>query len=271
MNWPNLWNYEPWNEFDIGILPGRQWSERWKRCSGFSYAHPHYGVYELGYPKGDYVGREELNCKGEELRNSLNLKYKYSILYAPSWENDGKEDDFIRAACGMKVNLLIKQAVFTGYPDIIQNVSQMRKLHEGKYDNVYYIEPEENILTALTICDLVVSDESSVMTEALLFGKPSIAVTDWLIPDQVPARYSATPFDYVYKCKKLELRETIAQIMDRIQKGEEEKRTGEVFSNIGNSSSDIMDLIEYYAGMKNKCTCLDKEVLPVHMLHGLWD
>ena len=50
----------------------------------------------------------------------------------------------------------------------------MRALHEGKYDNVYYIEPEESIMTALAMCDYVVSDESSVMAEALMFWKNKV-------------------------------------------------------------------------------------------------
>lgn len=271
-DWPNLWNYEPWDTFDIGILPGRQWSERWKRCSGFRYAHPRLGVYELGYPKGDYARSEELAKHVNELRETLNLKYGYSVLYAPSWEYAGKEDDFVNALQGMDVNLLVKQIKWpVTYRNIINNIEEMRKLHEGRYDHLYYIEPQENILSALAICDLVVSDESSVMTEALLFGKPSISVSDWLIPDQEPARFSIVPFDYVYKCKKADLGEKVREVMERIQNGTEEKRTDDVFSNIGMASSDIMDLIGYYIGAQEKCHCLDKEVRPIHMLHGLWD
>ena len=52
------------------------------------------------------------------------------------------------------------------------------------------------------MCDLVVSDESSVMAEGLMFGKMSIAVTDWLIPDTTPSRFAEVPMDYVIKCKK---------------------------------------------------------------------
>ena len=130
------------------------------------------------------------------------MKYDFSILYAPSWENDGKEDDFITALASLNVNLLIKQAHWSDrYSHIIENIRQMRALHEGKYDNVYYIEPEESIMTALAMCDLVVSDESSVMAEGLMFGKMSIAVTDWLIPDTTPSRFAEVPMDYVIKCQ----------------------------------------------------------------------
>ena len=270
-DWPNLWNYEQWESFDIGILPGNDWAKRWQRCSGFYYAYPKLGVYELGYPKGDRIHTAEFKQQVQKFRENLGLKYQYSILYAPSWENNGKEDDFVRAVQGLEVNLLIKQAHWNeSYLNIIKNIQEMRRMHEGKYENLYYIEPEEDIFTALATCDLVVSDESSVMTEALLFGKPSIAVMDWIIPEEIP-RCAEVPYDYVYKCKKAELGDYAAEILDRIKAGEKIDKADDIFSNIGKCASDIMDLIEYYTGEREKCGCLDKEVYPNYMLHGLWD
>ncbi len=271
VKWPNLWNDEPWNSFDVGILPGQNWSKRWKRCSGFYYAHPRLGVYELGYPKGDRINGKEFQQYVQEFQTKMGLKYQYSVLYAPSWENDGKEDEFIKALQRLEINLLIKHAAWNECDsDILENIKEMRQMHEGKYDNVYYIEPEEDIFTALGICDLVVSDESSVMTEALLFGKPSIAVTDWTIPRE-GNRYAKVSVEYVYKCNKMQLGECVEKLIDRIKAGEKVDRADEVFSNVGKSVSDIMDLIEYYTGEKEECSCLDKEIYPVHMLHGLWD
>ena len=67
------------------------------------------------------------------IKEKLNLKYDISILYAPSWENDGKEDDFIKALSSLNVNLLIKQADWSEvYSNITENIRQMRELHEGK-------------------------------------------------------------------------------------------------------------------------------------------
>ena len=88
----------------------------------------------------------------------------------------------------------------------------MRTMHENKYDNVYYIETKENIMAALKLCDVVVSDESSVMIEALMFRKPSIAVIDWLIPDTIPSRRAIMPVDCVIKCKRVELREYVEKL-----------------------------------------------------------
>ena len=149
------------------------------------------------------------------LKEKFNLKYDFSVLYAPSWEYAGKEDDFIKAVAPLKVNMLIKQCHWSeDYREIIDNIEEMRALHESKYDNLYYIEPEESIMTALEMCDMVVSDESSVMSEAVMFDKPSIAVTDWLIPDTQPARFSCVPMDYVLKCKSTELREQVNNFLN---------------------------------------------------------
>lgn len=247
LSWPNFWEVERWNNFDLGILPGKTWAERWKQCSCFYYTHPRQGVFTLGYPKSDQIHSDELQARAEKLRQKLNLKYDYTILYAPSWENDGKEDDFIQALASLKVNLIIKQGNWKLHPEIQENIDKMRKLHEYKYDNVYYIAPEESIMTAIALCDLLVSDESNVMTDAILLNKPSIAITDWLIPDETPGRPTCIPIDYVIKCRKSELRQTAEAVMthtlpyeDYIQKG------WDTFSNVGNCCREIIDAIEYF-------------------------
>lgn len=246
-SWPNLWEVERWNNFDIGILPGKSWSDRWSECSCFYYTHPRCGVYELGYPKSDAIYGNESRERAAKLRHELGLKYDYTILYAPSWENDGKEDDFVQALSSLPVNLIIKQACWHFLPEIQANVEQMRLLHEHHYDNVYYIEQEESIMTAIALCDLLVSEESSVMAEAILLDKPSIAVTDWLIPDKTPSRLASVPMDYVIKCRKAELRKTVEEVIShKISCEDYIKRGWRTFSNVGNCCKDIVDAIEYF-------------------------
>lgn len=245
--WPNFWEVERWNHFDIGILPGKSWAKRWEACNCFYYAHPRQGVYTLGYPKSDQISGEELSAQADMLRSELGLKYDYTILYAPSWENDGKEDDFIQALSSLEVNLIIKQDYSQFYPDIQKNIDIMRALHEHKYDNVHYLAPESGIMTAIALSDLLVSDESNVMIEAILLHKPSIAVTDWLIPDENPSRPAFFPIDFVIKCRKAELRKTVESVMAHTLPYEEFIQKGlDTFSNIGNSCREIMDAIEYF-------------------------
>ncbi len=273
--WPNLWDLERWNKFDLGIVPGQFWADLWSKCACQYYTNPRCGTYQLGYPKSDLTASSALLERANELKEQLHLKYDFSILYAPSWENDGKEDDFVKALSSLPVNLLIKQAHWNEkYSHIIQNIKEMRSLHEGKYDNVYYIEPEESIMTALKICNLVVSDESSVMAEALMFDVTSIAVTDWLVPDTTPSRYASVPMNYVIKCKKSELRETVEKYIASPDAYQTVLENGMlIFSNAGQCCSDIMDAIEYFTASNPDVSkaFLDKRVISRYSICSLWN
>lgn len=271
--WPNIWEIEHWDKFDIGIVPGKFWANLWTDCAFLPYANPRCGVFEFGYPKGDLINSNLLKESSNSLRNHLKLKYNISILYAPSWENNEKEDDFVRALASLPVNLLIKQAHWPkSYQPIIDNISQMRKLHEGNYENVYYIEPEESIMTALELCDLVVSDESSVMTEALLFNKPSIAITDWLIPDTTPSRFASVPMDYVIKIKKVELREYVEKFLTHSDEYETILTRGKsFFSNQGLCCKNIIDAIQFYTEGSGNKEFLSKKLSSKYNPCSMWD
>ncbi|MCI8494309.1 MAG: hypothetical protein HFI74_01310 [Lachnospiraceae bacterium] len=270
--WPNLWELERWNIYDLGILPGLNWKDRWERCAFQYYVNPRCGAYMFGYPKSSEIFSEELQNRVSELEKNMIMEYDISVLYAPSWENDEKEDDFVRALASLPINLLIKQASWPqGYEPIVQNIADMRKMHEGNYKNLHYLEPEESILTALKMCDLVVSDESSVMMEALMFGKPSIAVTDWLIPDTVPSRFACIPFENVYKCKKVELRETVERLMAAgLENDRMVKNTEEIFANRENVKKDILDAIEYFTTGKGNKEFMKWKMAGRYMPANMW-
>jgi hypothetical protein len=271
--WPNIWTGEPWDRYDIGVVPGRQWADRWAECASAMYVKPRYGVYAMGYPKGDTVFSDEIIKKATEIKKRL--KYDFTVLYAPSWENDGKEDDFVKALVDLPINLIIKQAAASPHPAFQffrENVAEMRLLHENKYDNLTYIEPEENILVALCVCDMVVSDESSVMTEAVLYGKPSLAITDWLIPDEKPHRYSSVPFDYVIKGTKETMREIVKELFTDKDMYKQACQLGKgFFANQGHASEYIVRLIDAFIENKKIDTeLLAQKVLPKYELIDLW-
>lgn len=271
--WSNLWEAERWCRFDIGIVPGKSWAQRWEQCACIPYVNPRFGTYELGYPKSDTINDKALKNRAQMLKEKFNLKYDFSVLYAPSWEYAGKEDDFIKAVAPLKVNMLIKQCHWSeDYREIIDNIEEMRALHESKYDNLYYIEPEESIMTALEMCDMVVSDESSVMSEAVMFDKPSIAVTDWLIPDTQPARFSCVPMDYVLKCKKAELREQVNNFLNHTAKYDDILNRGRLtFSNQGHVCKDILDAIEYYTQNGTTDNFLAKKLKSNYRFIDMWN
>lgn len=250
LNWPNLWRAESWNDFDVGILPGETWSRRWQDSSSHPYSRPRLGVFALGWPKSDGIFSEDsesLSREAESLRESLNLPHQHSILYAPAWENDCKQNEFVQALIDLPVNLLLKQFPWTDqWPDMVSNVAEMNALHRGIAPNVCVIEPTVSIMTVLEICDVMVSEESSCLLEALLKCRPAVSVSDWMIPDTFPPRLPAAPFDFLIRTPKSGLRKTISTILEDLDASRKSAAAHRDlnFANLGHSAGRIMDLIE---------------------------
>jgi len=245
--WPDIWDGEPWDQFDIGILPGKDWTRRWLSVCDKVHARPRSGVYELGWPKADVLKTNASSA--QNLREELKLQHPLSILYAPSWENHGKQDEFVQALKELPVNLLLKQAPWSdAYGEIQNNIHEMNVLHRDYKSNVHVIDPDVNIFDCLAISDVIVSDESSVLIEALLLNVPSVAVTDWLIPDCNPPRYSEVPFDFVNKTLLRDLKKTVEQIVGDLTFYQQQVSGRQVqnFSYLGESAIKIMDLIDYH-------------------------
>jgi GT2 family glycosyltransferase/tetratricopeptide (TPR) repeat protein/SAM-dependent methyltransferase len=247
--WPDFWRYEPWNRFDIGVLPGPAWRKRWQACAGQPEARPRMGVYELGWPKADVIFRdpEAFQRTVAGLRADLHLGPRRSVLYAPSWENDGKQDDLVRSLRELPVNLLLKQAPWPeAYPQILENIRRMNELHRGCAENVHVLDPHLGIMPCLGLADLLVTEESSVMVEALLLGIPVVAVTDWLIPDRNPPRPAMIPFDFPIKTTRAELRRTVAGLLANFDQARIDmvRLRDEQFACLGESAPRIMDVID---------------------------
>lgn len=271
--WPNLWKNENWDQFDIGILPGEEWRKRWALCASSKYARPGIGTFELGYPKGDMAFSQEILEKAKVVKDKF--IHEFTVLYAPSWENDHKEDDFVSALKDLPINLLVKQvplASSSRFDFVRDNIREMRELHDNKYENLYYIEPDENIMIALAAADIVVSDESSVMFEAAMYGIPSIAITDWLIPDRSPSRYACVPMENVVKCTKSELKQMIFEMIEDQEKYEQACELGKkFFTNKGNCCNDIIDLLDAVIEHKEiPSRIAEKRVVPQYEPIELW-
>lgn len=247
-NWPDLWFREPWNKYDIGILPSEIWSNNWSEVSDRFYTRPRRGMFKVGWPKADVIQKIKESTYKEDFYKKYKMdKDRPTVLYAPSWENDNKQDDFVQAMKKLNVNILIKQwdAPPNKFPKVVAEIERMRKLHENTPD-VTILEPSTNIFEAISVSDILVSEESSTMCEAVMLGVPAVSVSDWLIPDVVPSRFPKCDYDFVTKTKKAELTETIKNIIDNYDAVKEStlKYRDSNFSNIGTSSKMIMDIID---------------------------
>ena len=268
--WPNLWRMEPWHRFDAGILPGETWAQRWRDSSWHPYSHPRQGVFALGWPKSDASLRDRRveSAGASALRQQLGLKYDVTLLYAPAWENAGKQEDFVNRLMDLPVNLLLKQFPWDDqWPDMVTEVARVNQLHRNIADNVHVVDPDISIMHCIELADILVSEESSCLLEALLLAKPTIAVSDWLVPDTIPARLPAAPFDVLARTPGAKLRETVAGILADLprHRREAERLRDLNFCNLGNSAELIMDLVDSLVENGRTPTSLNAEI-PAHSL-----
>ncbi len=175
---------------------------------------------------------------------------KRTILYAPAWENDNKQDDFVREMLKLDVNILIKQAHFAPdyspeYKEAYEEVIKMYNLHKD-IKGVTILDPKTNIFDAIMACDVLVSEESSTMCEAAMMGVPAVSVSDWLIPDVKPHRLPVCNYDFVIMTKKSELSQCVAGLLKDYSttvKNVERFRVNSL-GEIGGCSQKIMDIID---------------------------
>jgi len=250
---PNAWSFAPWDAFDIGVLPGRASSQCWYSVSEFAYSRPRLGVFELGNPKSDRIFRdnEAFNREVIQLKKTLGLKNGPTVLYAPSYTSEEKQDDFIQSLQSLPFNLLIKHYPWKD-PDNKDRISKISEKFQGMNGKgVHTIEPEIDIMTCLALSDVVVSDNSNCLVEALLFDVPGISVMDWIIPPMeyfgkiIPARIPKPP-PCAIKTTRAELR---TAVKDTIQKRDQYRARlrqyrAYYYSHLGHSSELTMDVID---------------------------
>lgn len=261
-NWPDIWLREPWNKYDIGFLPSPIWVENWNQCSKFFYANPRNGVFLTGWPKADRIASFMDEEKKSEYVKQLGLDpSKRTVLYAPAWENDHKQDEFVQAMMGLDVNIVVKQAPWADtYVEQIANIKEMYDLHKDN-PRVIQVDPKVNIFHVIAISDILVSEESSTMSECVMMGKPAVSVNNWMIPDVTPSRYPENDFEYVIRIDKEQLSECVAGILEDYEKYQ--RKTQEYsethFSNIGKCIPMMLDILD--AAVEGK-SCSHKALIP---------
>ena len=247
LNWPDIWVREPWNKYDIGFLPSDVWVDNWNECSQYFYSRPKTGMYLTGWPKADRLKVfMDGDKKSEYIRKTGIDPDKPTILYAPAWENDNKQDEFVQAMLPLDVNILVKQPPWADtYAEQIRNIAQMYELHKDN-PRVIQLDPKTSILDAIMISDILVSEESSTMCECVMMGKPAVSVSNWLIPDTTPSRYPADDYDYVIKTKKEDLTSCIKEILDNYSKyrAEAQAYSDKHFANIGSCIDMMLDILD---------------------------
>ncbi len=262
--WPDIWLREPWNKYDIGFLPSDVWVDNWKQCSRYYYTKPKKGVFLTGWPKADRLSAFMNENKREAYIKEIGIDpSKPTILYAPAWENDGKQDEFVQAMLPLDVNIIVKQAPWADtYQEQLRNIAEMRELHKNNH-RVIQLDPKTNILDVIMISDILVSEESSTMCECVMMGKPAISVCNWLIPDVIPSRYPADDYEYVVKTKKEELTDCVARVIQNYDQYATEAKlySNKHFANIGHCIPMMLDILDAAVEQK-ECPFPEVEPLP---------
>ena len=273
--WPNFWQYEPWDNFDLGLLPGPSWKAMYDNMTvSPNFPGPLLGAFDVGWPKSDrlFTAADDLANEAALARKQLNLAEGKVVLYAPSWENDGKQDDFVNSCLDIGCNLLVKQAPWPdSHPEIVKNIDQMEAKYRNYHPRLHIMNRETDIITALALSDVIVTDESCVMFEALLFNIPSISVRDWIIPDCTPPRFSSAPHDFVIQSSKSKLREDVSMALDydKNSNSTDGKMAGyraKWFSHMGSSAVACMDLVEWLYCSQPYKTAIENTKLSAKLL-----
>ena len=108
------------------------------------------------------------------------------------------------------------------------------------------LDPKTNILDAIMISDVLVSEESSTMCECVMMGKPAVSVCNWLIPDVTPSRFPADNYDFVVKTSKEQLTECVGEVLNHYANyaGEAKKYSDEHFANLGHCIPIMLDILD---------------------------
>lgn len=249
--WPNIWRNEFWSQFDVGFLPSKEWANMWHDSSRYSFARPKFGCYLSGWIKADTTLSTDFTEENARIVTEYGIDTsKKTILYAPAWEWDEHQIEIVEAVRDLNVNLIIKQfpvvpEVFPWEVELIEETH--KKTRTLDLPNVFILDPKINIFNVIQLCDVLVSEESSTLSEAMLLEKPVIAVTDWLVPDAYPnpARLPECYYDFAIKIGKKDLRETIKTVVsdDSYTKKISQYRKDN-FPNIGNAARTVMDVID---------------------------
>lgn len=233
---PEYFWRERWNRFDIGLLSGQAVAEYWQSVSKNTYGCPRHGVYAVGWPKADWVHSEAFADRIDELRDEIDLPEGSTAVYAPAEESAGKMEDFLAAADGAVDTMLIKHKEDVNYStDKLQSFESELIILDNTLD----------IFEALALGDILVTEQSSVIPEALHTNTHPISVTDWPVTFSSGTRYPGDTLpDFVTMTTKTDLRSTIDRILTGDLSLDFEAVRQRHFANPGESAGVSMDVIE---------------------------
>ena len=151
-----------------------------ERCFTSAFRLPAERCIEVGYPRTDHLFTPEPKS---EIAARLGIAERVAaarcvIGYFPTWRDDGRDFladagfsfDALDAALGASGHLL----VFKAHPNFGDIVPRDRR-----YANVVVLDPAVDLNDVLPLCDVLVTDYSSVAFDFLLLDRPIV----YFLPD----------------------------------------------------------------------------------------
>jgi len=212
------WPGPDWGQFDIGLLPGKRAVENWKKQSHHPEAKPRLGAFEVGWPKADRVKSTEFEQSVDSVASELGLHSEHVILYAPTSEDHDKIHQFVDHCGEVADKLLIKHAPYEqlAYTDEYDSLEELYAEYDSDED-IHIFDPTDDIMVCLALADIVVSDQSSVLNEAILTDTIPISVSDWPIRNGSTGSEKDFRTDFVLSTELAQLAHRIREVYDEYE------------------------------------------------------
>lgn len=214
---------EGWGRFDLGLVPGPRQLALAHDARVAGLALPRFGVSAIGWPKSDSALRHPARhlAAVRRLRERLSLGNRRVVLLACSWSKRQHLEDLLAAADGSDVDIVVRYPVLAPASAASPWFSALEAAREELDEAVAFAHeqtgvrvtgPETDLYASLSVADVVVSNGSNVVYEAVLMGTPVVSVSTWL------HRAGSTGFDTVAphvdlggvgNCTSAELGETL--------------------------------------------------------------
>jgi hypothetical protein len=241
--WPRF----DWSRFDIGLLPGTAAAENWRRCSTWPHANPKIGVFKVGWPKADPVVDDSFDTEVSAYKHRYGIGDGNTILYAPVAESRGKIHEFVEHAGEVGDVLLIKHGPMDGGYALPDDTS-LADLYEQYRDreDIYILNENDSIYYGLALADILVSEQTSVITDAAVTDTVPVSVLNWpQRGDPLPEPKTELP-NFAVRTRTWELESTVNDVYanyDRYLSRVHELRPHYYYA-LGNSAKLIINLID---------------------------
>lgn len=232
---------ENWSRFDVGLLPSEVAADNWREDSVRPTVRPNIGAFTVGWPKSDFVFSDEFDEEVQRLTEKYGIRDGRTTIYAPTVENDGKIHQYVDAARDIADSILVKHAPY-------ESKDRLDVLYEEYEDDdqVHIFDPSEPIFPSLATADVLISDESSVLQEAILTETVPVSVIDWPMRNRERTYPGVQLPEFAHQTEHAHIEMALQNVFDEYEKHcskliDHRERH---YANIGESAAIAVDLLE---------------------------